>query len=248
MIPEKEIPRIDPETNEPYVGYFDAETIEQIRNKFHKEQQTTNVNTNHEEDETVDAYLIESYIINSDMQVEDLVAKGIEEATIGSWFVAYKIEDEEIFQKVLEGEYNGFSVELYADRILESFKYNNNYKNRFSMKNFIEKLKGLVNEFEAEETAVTLERAPVPSLEIIIEWGEVGEPVNSVITDENGEETLEPVADGDYELENGNILVVVDGVLSEIKEAEAPAEEEPAEEEALAEDDKAEKVTEAVNA
>lgn len=229
LIPDKDIPRVD-ENGDPYIGYFSAETIEDIRNKFHFEQQDQNVNVDHEENETVDAYLIESYIVNSDLQVEDLKNKGIEEATIGSWFVAYKITDDAIFEKALEDEYNGFSVELYANRILESL--NNNNKNKFSiMKKFFEKLQNLVDEFKDTddvklEDEVKLERAPVPSLEIIVEWGEVGEVVNSVVTDESGEEVLEPVEDGDYELEDGKILVVSDGVLAEIKE---PATEEPEE-------------------
>lgn len=236
LIPEKEIPRIDENGNE-YVGYFTADTIEQIRNKFHKEHQDQNVNTDHESSEDVEAYLVESFIVSSEKQAEDLRDKGIKEASIGSWFVAYKIEDKEVFEKVLSGEYNGFSVELFADRILESFKYNYNYnKNKFNMKDLLEKFKAIINEFEKEEVQeepkvekpteelekVSLERAPVPALEIIIEWNEVGTPVNSVIVDENGEETLEPIDDGEYELEDGRYIVVVDGVLAEVRDA-APA-------------------------
>jgi len=82
------------------------------------------VNTQHEATDNVDAYLIESFIVSSEKQAEDLVEKGIEEATVGSWYVAYKIQDKEVFDKVLAGEYKGFSVEIFADRILESFKYN----------------------------------------------------------------------------------------------------------------------------
>lgn len=236
MIPDKEILRVDPETNEEYVGYFDAETIEQIRTKFHKEQQDQNVNIDHVEDEEVDAFLIESYILNSEKQVEDLVDKGIEEASIGSWYVAYKIEDKEVFDKVLEGEYNGFSVELYANRILESFKYNNNYKKtKFSMENILEKLKTLIQEYATEETTedeVKFISVTIPELGIEIsqegeDWVVDGDIV-SVTVDDAGEETREALPDGEYTLEDGRIFVVADGKLTEIKDA--PAEDETEEE------------------
>ena len=231
LIPDKEIPRIDPETGEEYVGYFDAETIEQIRNKFHKEEQTQNVNENHEEDEVVEAFLIESYILNSEKQVEDLSDKGIEGATIGSWFVAYKVEDDEVFNEALEKELNGFSVELYANRILESFKYNNYNKNKLSMKNLIEKFKNIINEFEAEGTKFV--SANIADLGINVgqdseEWT-IDEAIYQIVVDEAGEETHEDIEDGDYVLVDGMTLVVAGNVLTEIKEAEAE-ETEPEEE------------------
>ena len=238
MIPEKEIYRVDKKTGEEYVGSFDAETIEKIRNKFHKEQQTSNVNVDHNQKQSVDGYLIESFILTSDKQVEDLKDKGIKEASIGSWFTAYKIEDKEVFQKVLDGELNGFSVEIYAERILESFKNNNNKVNKFNMKNILVKLKELVNEFEKEHQKFV--SAPIADLGITIaqsdyeEWT-VGEAIYSLVVTEDGEESQEPIEDGEYALEDGVILVVEEGLLKEVKQPEAPAEE-PAEEEMVDEE------------
>ena len=218
LIPDKEIPRIDPITEEKYIGYFDAPTIEAIRNKFFKELQLQNVTTQHSDSQPVNAYLIESFIISSDKQIEDLKAKGIEEACMGAWFTAYKIEDKETFQKVLDGELKGFSVELFADKITQSLKINNKKDNKLqNMKNsFLKTIKQLIEEFEKE---IKLERAMVPALNIILDFEAEGSPVNQVLTDASGVETLQPVKDGTYELEDGRKLVVVNGLLDSIEAA-----------------------------
>lgn len=227
MIPEKDIYRVDENGNE-YVGFFSAETIEEIRNKFHKEQQTNNMNTNHDAENYINAYLIESYIVNSEKQVEDLKDKGIEEAVIGAWFTAYKIEDKEVFEKVLKGEYNGFSIEIYADRILQSLNKNNVKQNKFSMKNLVEKLKKLVDQFEAEK--INFIKAAIADLNVTIaqpdfeEWT-VGEAIVSLVVSEDGTESEAAIADGDYKLDDGVVLVVKEGILSEVKQPEV--EEEP---------------------
>src|SRR5690606_17873906 len=62
LIPDKDILRFD-EAGEPYNAYFTAESIEKIRNKFHKEGLGNNVNVDHNSNKYIDAYLLESFII-----------------------------------------------------------------------------------------------------------------------------------------------------------------------------------------
>jgi hypothetical protein len=119
LIPDKDILRSAP-SGEKYLGYFTTESIERIRNKFHKELMTNRVNTDHRQDNYIDAFLIESFIIDSPERLADLKAKGISTATEGSWFVAYKIEDEKTFKRVLDGELRGFSVEIFVSKLFKS--------------------------------------------------------------------------------------------------------------------------------
>ncbi len=121
--PDIDILRYDA-LGEPYYGYFTAETIKSIRDKYHREMMTNQFNTDHNGDNMIDAYLIESFIIDSEERLADVKKKGIEDATMGSWYVQAKIDDAEAFQRVVNGELNGFSVEVYLDKILEK----NNYK------------------------------------------------------------------------------------------------------------------------
>ena len=66
-----------------------------------------NVNLNHSID-TDGCYIIQSFIKDS---AKGINPTGFEDIKDGSWFVAYKIENEEVWQKVKSGEFNGFSVE-----------------------------------------------------------------------------------------------------------------------------------------
>lgn len=118
LIPDKDIPRTA-RNGEKYVTTFSKEAIERIRNKFHKELMTSNVNVQHDQKQYIRAYLIESFIIDSPERLSDVKAKGIKEATDGAWFVAYKVEDKETFAKALSGELKGFSVEIYVKSLFE---------------------------------------------------------------------------------------------------------------------------------
>lgn len=118
LIPEKDFLRVDAEGKQ-YLAYFSAESIEKIRNKFHKEQMTSNVNIDHSQQDFIDAYLIESFIIDSPERLADVTTKGIKDAVIGAWFVAYKIDDEKVFQEALDGKLKGFSVEIFVRKVFK---------------------------------------------------------------------------------------------------------------------------------
>jgi hypothetical protein len=119
LIPDKDFLRKTPE-GEAYKAYFTKESIESIRNKFHKEQMTANVNVDHSQHDFIDAYLIESFIIDSPERLADVTAKGIKDGVIGAWFVAYKIEDEKTFKMVLDGKLKGFSVEIFVHKMFKA--------------------------------------------------------------------------------------------------------------------------------
>lgn len=118
LIPEKDILR-QTSDGEKYLAYFTKESIEKIRNKFHKELMTASVNVDHSQQDFIDAYLIESYIVDSQERLMDLSARGIKDPTMGAWFVAYKIDDEHTFGRVLNGELTGFSVEIFVNKMFK---------------------------------------------------------------------------------------------------------------------------------
>lgn len=115
LIPDKDILRTFP-NGEKYIAYFTKDSIERIRNKFHKQLLTDRVNVDHKQDNYIDAFLIESFLIDSPEREADVRAKGIEHGVMGSWFVAYKVEHAETFQRVLAGELRGFSVEIFVNK------------------------------------------------------------------------------------------------------------------------------------
>lgn len=150
LIPDKDIPRRTP-NGEPYVAYFTKEGIERIRNKFHKELMNNKVNVDHKQDKFINAYMVESFIVDSDHRIEDLKAKGIKDAVKGAWFVAYKIEDKEVFAKALAGEFKGFSVEIFIKNLFEKPKEEDSIKSTLDSLN--SKLDEILKSAKADETS-----------------------------------------------------------------------------------------------
>jgi hypothetical protein len=169
--------------------------------------------------------LLESFIIDSDERLKDVQAKGIKEAVLGSWFIAYKIEDAQTFQRVLKGELKGFSVEIFLQQFGKSINDNTDKLNKnelFKMfKNIAEKLKAMLALEEtkkAEEVKEEVKKMATAKTEDgkTIEYSEVGEAVSIIGVD--GVPT--PAEDGEYKLDNGKTIVVASGVATDIKDAE----------------------------
>ena len=229
IIPSKLIYRIDEETGQEYYGYFSAETIELIMDKFMKESTSgtlQNVNLQHNPDSPVQAHLVESFILRTPEMVAAVKAMGIEEAVEGAWFVSYKFDDKEAYEAAVGGNFTGFSIEILLQRELKMSKNNDNNNNKFmtKVKNFMDKFKSLLNEFE-NEGEVKLEEGKIADTDIVLRWGEIGQPVLKVAIAEDGTETTEALPEGEYVLETGDVIVVdAMGNLLEIKpKAEAPA-------------------------
>jgi len=111
MEADKKIYRYDEARGEYYV-YFDKQTIFEIAKKWAKGDKYDSVNTHHNA-ETKGLSLFESYIV--DREMGKMPPKGYEEVADGSWFLSYIVNDDEIWTKVKEGEFKGFSVEGYFD-------------------------------------------------------------------------------------------------------------------------------------
>ena len=116
MIPEIPIYRRD-DTGEFYV-VFGRDTIYQIAQKFMKELRNDKVNQMHQPDQKVQGvYMFESFIINSERGIH--TPKGFEHLPDGTWFGSYKIDNEEVWQQVKNGTFNGFSVEGFFEMNME---------------------------------------------------------------------------------------------------------------------------------
>jgi hypothetical protein len=95
------------DSGECYVS-FTASAIQSIVYKFMKENRTREVNEMHETD--VDGvFLFESFIIDQSRGIK--TPEGFDELPDGSWFGSFKVENDEVWRKVKDGTYTGFSVE-----------------------------------------------------------------------------------------------------------------------------------------
>ena len=98
------------DTNGEYYVTFTPGTIEKIAQKFFKKGYQSNVNLMHDGNQEVEGVtMFESWIKDSSRGVAPM--KGFEDAPEGSWFGSFKVENEEVWNRVKSGEFKGFSVE-----------------------------------------------------------------------------------------------------------------------------------------
>lgn len=97
-------------THGDYYVTFSKDTILKIAQKFFKKGYQANVNLDHNPDFKVeDIVMFESFISDKTRGIPPM--KGFEDAPEGSWFGSFKVYNEDVWQKVKNGEVKGFSVE-----------------------------------------------------------------------------------------------------------------------------------------
>ena len=86
---------------------FSKDTIEKMMQKFMKEQRQFDISLDHNQD-VIDCYLIESFIINKERGICPNEFSDVED---GSWIISVKIENKDVWDKICSGEVKGFSIE-----------------------------------------------------------------------------------------------------------------------------------------
>ncbi len=107
MIPDQLILRKDEHGN-PFHVFFSKETVAKIAQKFFEYNKQNNTDINHDDDITTNNTLLESWIV-TDPEMDKSKAMGFN-VPAGSWMASYKFNDKETWQKIKEGELQGFSV------------------------------------------------------------------------------------------------------------------------------------------
>jgi len=116
MVPDLKIFRKDKEGN-PYHVFFSAETIKMIMEKYMRNKYLDNNDENHDGQAVKDVYVIESWI-KEDMQ-DKSNKYGYNDLPIGTWFVSMKVRNEDVWNKVKQGELNGFSVSGWFEEVAQ---------------------------------------------------------------------------------------------------------------------------------
>jgi hypothetical protein len=108
MVADQPIYRRDKD-GEFYV-YFDASTIKKIAQRFFRKKYNFNLNLNHDPNyKTEDVYVFESWIVDREKGKPPM--DQFKDVANGSWFISAKIDNPELWQRIKDGEFNGFSVE-----------------------------------------------------------------------------------------------------------------------------------------
>ena len=217
--------RRDEKMGEYYVIYK-AEEIRKMAEKYLLEGRQNDVNVMHQEGSDVDGVQMVQYFIKGDgIQVD-----GFDDCADGSLFGEFHVVNDDIWAEIKAGTYKGFSLEGVFDLVPEQNKdeiqeivdlLEGAFKRIFKPNTFMSKL----SKFKAALAKMLQEFGNVTTDKGVISWDgdedlKAGDPV--YVEDSEGNRT--PAPDGDYKTDDNKVIVVVEGKVSEIKDAEAEIE------------------------
>lgn len=269
MVADLLIPRIG-ENGEKFFVKFSAKTIEQIREKQSRLGLNNNFNLMHDPRQIAEGvYMLDNLIIDNERG--KVAPKEFEKVPNGSLWGSAKVDNDEIWEQVKNGEFTGFSVEGmfkqlepvtmdedlinklreiilgFEKSIYDNVQVTNKQTIDNMSKETLDKVKKLI--FGEEVKEVEAEATPeVTEVKLMAAELADGTMINIDPALEVGamvtvevEGEVAPMPNGDYPLADGTVVTVMEGAITDIKEVEAE-EEEAMETEATP---KAETVTEA---
>lgn len=122
MIPDKLIMRLD-ENNDPYYVFFSKETVRAIANKMMRSKLLDKMNIEHNSDDPVKGFMMESWIIEDSMR-DKSQTYGFD-LPVGTWMGMYKVENEDVWEMVKQQKLKGFSIEgFFSDKLIQAKKDN----------------------------------------------------------------------------------------------------------------------------
>lgn len=108
MLADKPIYRNDEEGE--YYVMFTKDTIKKIAQKFFEKGYQSNVNLMHDSGQRVEGLtMFESFITDEKRGIQPM--KAFEDVPDGSWFGSFKVNNDEVWEKIKSGEFTGYSVE-----------------------------------------------------------------------------------------------------------------------------------------
>lgn len=249
MIADLEILRVDDKRGA-FKVKFPKKSIDQIVENFSFNGLNKNMNENHQTGKLADGvYVLNHWQMDSAKGIK--APDGFKTEADGSWFGVVKCDNDEIYQKALDGTFKGFSIESKfiekaidkyfktdIDNFLDNLKYpNTGVKNLYNKYNKMTKeVKEIFEAVKAyfSEKDIPLDVKPVDhkfedlmladgATKVTIEPAvEVGAAI--VMYDAEGNPVPAPI--GSYELQDGRVIVVeADGVIASITEASPEGEE-----------------------
>ena len=208
---------------EEYYLEFSKEAVDKISKNYFKMGFQSNWTEGHKEE--VEGLTITESWLKESMTLDKSIALGLDpELPLGTWFIGCHCENDDIWKSVVEGTYNGFSIEAVVG--LEEFEsqINNNENNDNTMTNdemFFDKIKSVFKEVlssisltKQEDQIEPIEPEALEAQEPIVETP--SEPQNETPTVE------EPTVETPAEPQPTEAPKVEETVVEEPKPQEVP--------------------------
>jgi hypothetical protein len=109
-------------------GYFSAESIEKFQQNYSKFKGSDKTNINHSDFAIQGVYPIENWIVK-DSEMDKSKAIGLETQN-GDLVMAFKVENDQVWEQCKNGDIDGLSIEAHLDRrLVSNFKIETMNKN-----------------------------------------------------------------------------------------------------------------------
>ena len=109
LIPNKQIFRYNPQTDSEYYVYFSKDTVRQAAELYLKHNNHHKATYEHQ-DRVSGVLTTESWIKEGDMDKSKMYGFDLPN---GTWFVKMRIDNDDLWQKIKDGELRGLSIEGY---------------------------------------------------------------------------------------------------------------------------------------
>ena len=202
-----------------YYIVFRADTIRVMAEKYLAESRQNNVDEMHNHNDVDDVQMVQYFIKDT---AAGIAPAGFEDIADGSLFAEFHVLNDEVWAKVKDGTYRGFSLEGAFELVPEEMKaIPKTDKNMSKIKRFKAALARLLAEF-----------GNISTDKGVLAWdGDEDLKAGDAVYIEDQEGNRETAPDGDYVTTDAKTIVVSDGKVSEIRDPEAEvAPEEPAQE------------------
>ena len=205
--------RYDEEFGEYYIKYS-PETIKIMAEKMMSDGTFNNINIMHMDGTDVEGVnMVELFIKDTEKGINPANFDDIEN---GSLFATYKINNDVIWDEIKNGTFRGFSLEgIFDIDKVELRKQNNNYNS------FLNTMTRLFNRFLKS----FVKCGSVETDKGTLYWvGEADLQIGDELFYNTENEEAVKVEDGEYTLEDGTVIVVKEGLVSEIREKDGEQE------------------------
>ena len=204
-----------------YYIVFRADTIRVMAEKYLAESRQNNVDEMHNHNDVDDVQMVQYFIKDT---AAGIAPAGFEDIADGSLFAEFHVLNDEVWAKVKDGTYRGFSLEGAFELVPEEMKaIPKTDKNMSKIKRFKAALARLLAEF-----------GNISTDKGVLAWdGDEDLKEGDAVFIEDADGNRETAPDGDYVTTDAKTIVVADGKVAEIRDPEAevaPAEPEPEQE------------------
>ena len=118
LIPNKQIFRYDPNTDSEYYVYFSPETVRKA-SELYLQHNNHHKATYQHQDRVSGVLTVESWIKEGDSDKSKMYGYDLPN---GTWFVKMKIDNDELWNKIKEGELKGLGIEGYFTNKFEAMQ------------------------------------------------------------------------------------------------------------------------------